>query len=133
VSIADVIREASTKHEIRFLLTAYIQSVRYAGKLSLLPAAVSKLPLAGPDDVRERVRMLTIEQNTAWKRLNARGCLAIEEALQVFGAAQARLNLLETACSPPPPTVVQAGLADSPLHVIPPMGKANPRPDQLHA
>ena len=55
MTIQDVIREASNEHEVYFLLTAYVEAVRYGDLLSCLPSQARDLPLNGLDDVRGRI------------------------------------------------------------------------------
>lgn len=53
--IHEAIREANTRHEIFFLLTAYVEAVGYCDKGNLLPWQVRELPLAGIEDVKARI------------------------------------------------------------------------------
>jgi hypothetical protein len=95
--ITDLIRDANSEHEVHFWTTAYIESVRYGDQLGLLPERVTRLPLTGARDIRERFDGLVIELDAASRQLNDRFCTAIKEALQVFGAGIARLKLIDNA------------------------------------
>ena len=92
--IADVIRNASTEHEIYFLLTTYVEAVRSCDQVHGMPEHITRLPLAGIDDVRSRFRKLVSELDTASKRLDHKACETIRDALHVFAAALHRLSSL---------------------------------------
>ena len=92
--IADVLRNATTEHEIYFLLTAYVEAVRFCDKLNDVPEHMASLPLAGIDDVRSRFKKLVPELDAASKRLDHKACETIREALHIFGAALHRLGSL---------------------------------------
>ena len=91
--IAEVIRDASTEHEIYFFLTAYIEAVRFCDKLDCLPTHITGLPLAGIDDLRGRFR--TLELGKASNELDEQAGVVIGEALAIFGAALDRLGSLD--------------------------------------
>ena len=93
--IADVIREAKTKHEIYFLLTAYVEAVRFCDKLNCTSEHITRLPINGVADVRARFEKLMIELDAASKRLDDKSCEVIHEAVHVFGAVLNRLQLLD--------------------------------------
>jgi len=93
--ITDVIAEAGSEHEIYFLLTAYLESVRFGDKFGLLPEHITKLPLSGLPDVRRRLDELRTERDQAVVRSNERTRRFIMEALDVVGAARDRLTWLE--------------------------------------
>ena len=94
--MTDVIREAVSEHEIYFLLTAYVEAVRYADRLGCLPQPMRGLPLAGADDVAKRVEAL---QNLRGSSRAAASCeqSVLDEALGIFAAAQGRLGSLDRA------------------------------------
>src|SRR5258706_16025479 len=89
--IADVIRSAATEHEIYFLLTAYVEAVRFFDKLNDVPEHMASLPLAGVDDVKSRFNKIFAGLDAASKRLDHKACETIREALHIFGAALHRL------------------------------------------
>ena len=93
--ITDVMRQAKTEHEIYFLLTAYVQSVRFGDKLSLIPENLTALPLAGIEDVAKRCQQLMVELDHASRELNDKYCEVTKEALHIFGTALTRLRALE--------------------------------------
>ena len=93
--IIGIIREANTEHDIYFLLTSYIEAVRFGDKLNFLPECLTRLPLTGLDDVRGRSAKLVAELDAASKRLDYKTCMVIKEALEIFGAALTRLESFE--------------------------------------
>jgi hypothetical protein len=89
--IADVIREADTEHEIYFLLTSYVEAVRYFDKFNMLPAGMRDLPITSFDDVTARVEGLGA-------RIDGTDVLnrpVIKEAMEIFVVARDRLGVLE--------------------------------------
>lgn len=89
--IADVIRETTTEQEIYFLLTAYIEAVKYSGQTNNLPQGVTRLPLHRIDDVETRFEELTTELDMlSWSETDG-GCLILREAADIFAAALSRL------------------------------------------
>ena len=92
--ISDVIAEAGTEHEIYFLLTAYLESVRFGDKLGLLPEHITRLPVSGPADVKQRFDDLRMECARAMFQSNERSRRFITEALDVVGTARDRLTCL---------------------------------------
>ena len=93
--ITDVIREAGTEHEIYFLLTSYVESVRYCDKLGGLPVHMRELPLSGRDDIRARVERLRDAELGLPAATQGRGHAVVAEAIDVFVAALGRLEALE--------------------------------------
>ena len=85
--IIDAIREASTEQEVYFLLTCYVDAVRYCDKLCNLPGPMRDLPFTGMDDLKARVEAL--------KFRFTENLLIINEALAIFGAALDRLYSLD--------------------------------------
>ena len=57
----NLILDAASKYEIYFLLTSYLESVRYCDKFGVLPKQLTRLPCAGIDDIWERLEALSIE------------------------------------------------------------------------
>src|SRR5262245_21550418 len=96
MTINDVIREAKSEHEVYFLLTAYVEAVRYVDRMSSLPASVRDLPLNGVDDVKARFDGLTAELG---QRSNGepdtRSLAIVKESADILGNALARLQFLE--------------------------------------
>jgi hypothetical protein len=92
--ISDVIAEAGTEHEIYFLLTAYLESVRFGDRFGLLPEHITRLPVSGPADVKKRLDDLRTECAQAMFQSNERTRRFITEALDVVGAARDRLTCL---------------------------------------
>lgn len=98
--ITNVIREANTKQDIYFLLTAYIEAVRFGDNLNCLPEHVTRLPLTGLKDLRGRSAKLIYELHGGSGRFDDKQCVALKETLEVFDAALHRLKLLEQRYRP---------------------------------
>lgn len=95
MTINDVIREARSEHEIYFLVTAYVEAVRYCDRLSFLPSQVRDLPLQGVDDVRTRIDGLKAELALAQEADSPARATVIRETADVLGDALNRLQWLE--------------------------------------
>lgn len=93
MTIIEVLREANTKHEIYFLLTAYVEAVRYCDKFHMLPQPMRDLPLAGNDDLRIRVERI----NAGIDRTDILDRPVIREAGEIFAIALDRLDELEAS------------------------------------
>lgn len=93
--VADIIRNANTEHEIYFLLTSYVESVTSCDKLHCMSERITRLPLNGVADVRERFEQLMIELDAASKRLDDNSCTVIREAVHILGCALNRLSMLD--------------------------------------
>lgn len=94
MTITNVIAEAGNEHEIYFLLTAYLESVRFGDKFGLLPEHVTRLPVSGLADVTRRFDDLRSERDHGTVRPNDRTRMFITEALDVVGTARERLTWL---------------------------------------
>jgi hypothetical protein len=94
MTINDVIREAKSEHEVYFLLTAYVEAVRYVDRMSLLPASVRDLPLNGVDDVKARFDGLRAELGQS-SNGDIRSLAIVKESADILGDALARLQWLE--------------------------------------
>lgn len=94
-TISDVIREATSEHEVYFLLTAYVEAVRYGDMLRYLPGPVRELPLNGFDDVRTRVDGLKEELVRSSSDSNERTRMLVRETSELFSEALNRLVWLE--------------------------------------
>lgn len=92
MTIIDALHDAATEHEIRFLLTAYVDAVRHFlhGEPESAPA-VWTLPLGGLNDVE--ARLAELESETREPR-DARAP-ARDEAVSILRAAAQRLRVLE--------------------------------------
>jgi hypothetical protein len=91
--ITDAIRDAATEHEIYFLLTAYVEAVRYCDKLDTLPPAMKDLPVGGVNDVVARMEALRAGLGATPREERA----VLREALEIFGAALVRLGALASS------------------------------------
>ena len=94
MEITDVIRDANSEYVVFFLLTAYIEALRFGDRL---PARLTSLPLTGIHDVGTRCQGLVIELDSASRKLDDKACVLIKEALRVFGTAFHRLALLHAS------------------------------------
>ena len=92
-TIHDVIREATSEHEVYFLLTAYVEAVRYGDMLNYLPGQVRELPLHGFDDVRTRVDGLRAELTRS--PAGDRSQVIVRETTDLFCEALNRLQWLQ--------------------------------------
>ena len=90
----DIVRTADSDHEIYFLLTSYMEAIRFNNRAPGVPAEVTRLPLDGQDDVKERFGRLMIELDQASKGLDENRCELIREALHILGTAWKRLESL---------------------------------------
>jgi hypothetical protein len=93
MTLNDVIREANNEHEVYFLLTSYVETVRYCDKLSCLPAPVRELPLDGLEDVKNRIGGLKAELSAPNADENSRQ--VVKEAADLFDEAVNRLQWLQ--------------------------------------
>ena len=93
--ISDVIRRLNTEHEIRFLLTAYIETLQFYDSAKRLPPGVANLPLKGVGDIEARFRELLGAElcGLARSHCDTQGAIA-REATEIFGAAFTRLQVL---------------------------------------
>jgi len=94
MNLGNVILDAHSEHEIYFLLTSYVEAVRYCGQLDCMPNGVARLPLAGLDDVRVRFAELAVSLADTSHPLEQRARVALTDAACVFGAALHRLSAL---------------------------------------
>ena len=93
--LRDVIVEARTEYEIFFLLTAYLESLRYCDKLSLLPEHLTRLPCSGIDDVRVRLEGVDRGLRTMQRgECQDRAIAVLQESLDVLRASLDRLQQL---------------------------------------
>jgi hypothetical protein len=105
--ISDVILEANNEHEIFFLLTAYVESLRYCDKLGTLPQGLTRLPLSGAGDVQSKFIGIRAVLNDEVEDCGTRTYAILREAVDVFGAAVDRLDrLAEAGAMPYPPSLV---------------------------
>ncbi len=91
----DAIRTAENEHEIYFLLTSYADAVRYDRPVESVPEPITRLPVKGPNDVKERFDQLVPELDAASKRLDDKAVALIKQALHTYGTALGRLHSLE--------------------------------------
>jgi hypothetical protein len=90
---SDVVREAKNEREIYFLLSSYVEAVRFGDLLNLVPEPVKRLPLEGYGHVKEHYQQL-LELEKASGGMTTNACGVIREALPIFNAALERLESL---------------------------------------
>lgn len=100
MQIIDVMRRLNTEHEIRFLLTAYLETLRGSSAHKRLPSGVAVLPLKDGADVEARFGALLDAELCGLTHLHCDAHSAIAtEATQIFGAAFTRLQTLRENAS----------------------------------
>jgi hypothetical protein len=99
---SDKIRSAGTEQEIYLLLTSYIEAVWLSDKShGCIPAELTRLPLNGVADVRERFNRLMLELDGASKRLDDDACAHVREGVHIFSFALNRLSMFNVQrCGP---------------------------------
>lgn len=102
MDIGNVILDADTEHKIYFLLTSYVEALRYCHQLELMPDRVAHLPLGDLDDVRARFAALAVALADASGPLDRRTRAALTDAACVYGAALHRLSALQIEVSKAP-------------------------------
>ena len=95
--IAEIIRNASTAHEIYFLLASYIEAARYCDPSERLPTDLRRLPIDGTDDLGARVDRLKSAFAAPFDVLDENDRAIVREALVIFGCARKRLTYLAEA------------------------------------
>jgi hypothetical protein len=93
--LVDVMHRLNSEYEIRFLLSAYIESLLSRHAQHRLPLGVAVLPLRDASDIEARFTELIGAQLTDLARSYCDTQGAIErEATEIFGAAVTRLHAL---------------------------------------
>jgi len=93
---ADVIRSANTEHEIYYLLTSYIETMRFSDESrKCFPEPITRLPFNGIGDLRGRFAQLVVELDKASKSLDDKSCAKIKEGMHALGVALNRLTTLD--------------------------------------
>ena len=90
--IVDVLRQTDDENEIYCLLTAYIDATRFYGKCRFISERTLRLPVEGVADIESRFAAVVADLDRASKALDDAACLALREALHVFGTALHRLQ-----------------------------------------
>ena len=107
MQIMEVMRRVHSEGEVRFLLSAYVETLPFYDHSRSLPRHVTTLPLSGVDDVRARFEsLLDIELN------DGAACAAegeregvhaiVREATEIFGVALTRLQSLQAGVAAVP-------------------------------
>lgn len=94
MTITEAVISASSKEEIFVLLTYYLDALRSGENIHRLPEAITKLPLAGANDLRLRIGRLNVELDAASKNLDDRTGQTILEVQATFLIAIHRFDLL---------------------------------------
>ncbi|MGZ8267932.1 MAG: hypothetical protein ACXW20_10240 [Burkholderiales bacterium] len=90
--IADAIDSATTEHAVYFLVTAYIESLHHFHRSLGIPERVIELPIAGAEDLAERLAALRHNINVPLE-----GVVGASEADAILARALARLRELSLA------------------------------------
>lgn len=91
----NLILDATNKYEIYFLLTAYLESVRYGDKLGMLPKELTRLPCSGIDDIWQRLDALRAELQSPHAASHEPREAILREAAATLGASVRRLRQLD--------------------------------------
>ncbi len=112
--LIDVMRRLNSEHEIRFLLTAYIETLQFYDATMRLPPGVAALPLKDEEDIEARFYELMGAGlcGLARSQCDTQGAIA-REATEIFGAACMRLHALRgtqgaSVAKAPPPLIFAA-------------------------
>lgn len=101
MQVLEVMRRLNSEGEVRFLLSAYTETLRQHDRGRGLPSGVTALPVADVEDVRGRFEtLLDIELNGAAAQTGVGTQAAVREAAEVFGVALARLQTLRAGMLP---------------------------------
>ena len=111
--IGDAIVNSSSECEIYFLLTSYIETARYCGRLNKLPGHLLHLPMFGIDDVRMRLDGLSLEISRLSQSADEEQRVRVGEAVEIFAAALSRLRRLGHGAGQPSGTEGSAGLLEA--------------------
>lgn len=95
--LGEVMRHLNSEYAIRFMLCAYLENLHARQMQHTLPAGVGMLPVRDGRDIEARWADLL----AASPHGHVRGCsVTAHEAVEVFGAAVARLNALNRSTAP---------------------------------
>lgn len=94
--LLDVIKGATTEHEVYFLLHAYIEAIRHDDESEVLPQFLRQLPFHGLPDIEERVAELTLHLAGAGPPDRPMNRALVQEAHAILAAALTRLRWLDT-------------------------------------
>ena len=96
MQINEAIRQANSRHEIFFLLTAYVEAVGYCDQQKSLPWQVRELPLAGTQDVKARIYGLHLRSRSMTPGSDdAAAGQIVNETLELYTTALRQLASLE--------------------------------------
>lgn len=100
--LIDVMRRLNTEHEIRFLLSAYLETLQFFDSAKRLPPGVATLPLKDAEDIEARFTELLGAElcGLARSHCDTQGAIA-REATEIFGAAHTRLQALRASAALP--------------------------------
>lgn len=89
MEVIEQIRNAESAPKVYSALSGYIESLRDA---AAIPEPLLRLPLAGAEDVGQRMNALMVVIDLTSRLQLHRDCGVAKEALQVFAAATWRLR-----------------------------------------
>lgn len=122
MQLVDVMRRLNTEHEIRFLLTAYLETLRSRDASDRLLPRVAALPLRDAQDIQARFSELLNAQWCAHARSPGDTPDFIErEATEIFGAAVTRLHTLHARTDASPPVHGIAEPVPGAAHTLKPL------------
>jgi hypothetical protein len=97
MQMLDIMRRLNSENAVRFLLSAYAESLQRHDHGRGLPGGVTTLPVAGVEDVRGRFEALLDAELGGGAALAGTHAQAIvHEAAEVFGIGLARMQALQT-------------------------------------
>lgn len=91
MTLTEYIPQADSPYTIYFLLTSYIDVVRFGHSM---PRDLTTRPLASAHDVSQRFATLVVGLDAASRRLDNIACSAIRETMNIFALAMDRLQFL---------------------------------------
>jgi hypothetical protein len=103
MQMLDVMRRLNSESGVKFLLSAYAETLQQCDYGRGLPRGVTTLPVADVEDVRTRFEaLLDVELNGSAAQAGERAHAIVCEAAEVFGAALTRMQTLRAdTCSAP--------------------------------
>ena len=107
--IVDAIRSATTPHAVKFLVTAYIESLRHFERSCGVPATMLDLPLGDRNDLARRLNVLRRHTLVPFEAI-----IAISELAAVLDCAIERLPAVSEAA---PVAVMPPARSDSLRHL----------------
>ena len=108
--IVDAVSSAPSEHAVYFLVTAYMESLRHFERSCGVPQRVLDLPVAGAEDLRERLGTLRRTMSSPLESI-----VAVSEVDAVLTSALGRLSTLaEVLQLGPVPAAIHSAKSDNP-------------------